>query len=406
MEQLATVEAPPRKRSGLVALFSADLISTLGTWLSVVAVPWLVLQTTGSPAKMGIVAAAEWVPLLLSSVFGPPIVDRLGLKFTSVATDAGSAVVMAAIAAVPRINFGLLVGLIAVAGTLRGGGDRSKHVLLRPMAEDAGTPMIRVQGVYETMNRVAQLIGAPLGGLIIFWAGTQGAIWLDALSFALCGALVAVFVNPKPDEKPASGKESTYRTALRDGLRHLLADRVLVGMTAAMFTINVFAQANVAVLIPLWISDVLRSPAGLGLVLGAYASGAVLGSLTFTAVALKLPRFSVFAIGVLLTGSPRLFALGLSHDLWVVLAVTFVCGVAIAPATPIFGAMLYERVPTELQTRVFGLVAGACIAGFPVGGLLAGWAVSGFGLHPAIMVGAVTCLAATVLSVFLYWRVR
>src|SRR5262249_11650671 len=62
MAQSATVEAQPRKRSGLVALFSADLISTLGTWLSIVAVPWLVLQTTGSPAKMGLAAAAEWLP--------------------------------------------------------------------------------------------------------------------------------------------------------------------------------------------------------------------------------------------------------------------------------------------------------------------------------------------------------
>ena len=68
--------------AGLVALLTADLISALGNWVSVIVLPWLVLQNTGSPAKMGLVAAAELVPYLLSSVFGPPVADRVGLLFS------------------------------------------------------------------------------------------------------------------------------------------------------------------------------------------------------------------------------------------------------------------------------------------------------------------------------------
>jgi hypothetical protein len=141
---------------------------------------------------------------------------------------------------VPRIDFVALVGLVAVAGVLRGGGDRAKHVLLRPMAEDAGIPMIRVTGAYETMNRVAQLVGAPLGGLLIYWFGTQGAIWLDAVSFAACAALLATFVNPKADVGPADQQapREPYLAALRRGARHLIGDRLLFGMTAALFVIN------------------------------------------------------------------------------------------------------------------------------------------------------------------------
>ena len=389
-----------RNRTGLVALFAADLITTLGTWLSIVAIPWLVLTTTGSPVKMGVIAAAEWVPLLLSSVFGPPLVDRLGLQRTSVLTDLGSALAMAAIAATPRIGFLPLVVLVACAGLLRGGGDRSKHVLLRPMAEDAGVPMIRVSGAYETMNRVAQLVGAPLGGLLIFWFGTQGAIWMDAVSFLVCGLLVWAFVHPKPVERVPE----SYFGALRTGAAYLLRDRGLHGMIVALFLLNVFTQANNSVFIPLWINDVLRSPAGLGLVLGSYAVGAVLGSLTFTAVATKLPRFGTFAIAVVLAGAPRLFALGWSSNLAVVLVITFLSGVAISPAAPIAFAFLYERVPTELQTRVFGLIAGFCIAGFPLGGLLAGWAASSLGLTTALIVSGFTCLALTSLSVQAYLR--
>ena len=396
---------PAPGRAGLVALFGADLITTLGTWLSIVAIPWLVFVSTGSPAKMGLVAAAEWVPLLLSSVFGPPVVDRIGLKRTSVLTDLGSALAVAAIAATPRIDFGVLVVLVAVAGALRGGGDRAKHVLLRPMAADAGLPMIKVSGAYETMNRVAQLAGAPLGGLLVFWFGAQGAIWLDAVSFAVCGALVAVFVRPRP-EAEVSPRPESYGMALRAGVRNLLRNRLVVGMIAALFLNNVFTQANVAVFVPLWIADVLHSPAGLGLVLGAFAAGAVLGSVGFTALSGRLPRYATFAAAVLLAGSPRLFALALSHNQFVVLAVSLLSGVAVAPAAPIAFTFLYERVPAALQTRVFGLVAGICIAGFPIGGLLAGWAVAGLGLHRAILLAAFSSLVLTLGSVRLYLRDR
>jgi len=80
--------------------------------------------------------------------------------------------------------------------------------------------------------------------------------------------------------------------------------------------------------------------------------------------------------------------------------------VAISPAAPIAFAFLYERVPTELQTRVFGLVAGICITGFPLGGLLAGWAASGLGLSAALIVAGFTCLALTFASVRGYLRDR
>lgn len=395
-----------KAKSGLIALYAADFISTLGTWLSLVAMPWLVLINTGSAAKMGIVAAAEWAPLLATSVLAPPLVDKIGLKRTSVLTDIGSALAMAAIAAVPLIGFTPLVLLVAAAGFLRGGGDRSKNVLLRPMATAAGVPMIRATGVYETMNRLAQLIGAPVSGLLIFWFGTRTAIWLDAASFALCAALIGGLVRPNEKDASKVGAAQTYLAALRAGARTLFSDRLLVGMTAALFLLNVFSHAGVAVFIPLWISDVLRSPAGLGLLLGSYAVGALIGSLVFTALATKLPRFPTFALGVLIAGTPRLLVLGVSDSLAVVLVVTFVCGVAACAGPPILSALLFERVPNAVQTRVFGLVVGIAIAGFPIGGLLGGWAVAALGLHTAVLVGALACLTLTVASLEWYRRGR
>lgn len=402
-----------RRPAGLVALLAADTVSALGNWVSVVVLPWLVLVNTGSPAKMGLVAVAELVPYLLSSVLAAPLADRFGLRRTSIGTDLGSALAMAAIAALPAIGYLPLLVLVGVTGALRGVGDRTKHVLLAPAARAAGMEIIRVTALYETLTRSAQVVGAPLGGLLIVWLGVHPAIWVDAASFAACAVLVGLFIRPEtsrtgettetsktgetsetsePGERPAV--REPYLVALRGGAAFLMRDRVLLAMTAMIFLVNMLGQASTAVLIPLWVADVLRSPAALGLVLSAFATGAVLGGVAFTMLAPRLPRLLTFAVGLTIGGAPRLFALG-TGSLALVLTVAFVAGVSMSAVNPILGAMLYERVPATLQTRVFGLYSAACLAGLPAGAVLAGWAVGGAGLRTTVLLGGVLYLVVS-----------
>jgi MFS family permease len=146
-------------RARFVALFTADVVSVLGTRVSMLAIPWLVLVTTGSPAKMGLVAGAEMLPYVVSGVVAAPLADRFGLRRTTIVTDVGSALAMAAVTFAPQLGFGWLLVLVAVAGALRGLGDRVKHVILRPLAEAAGIQMLRVTTAYEGFSRTAMLVG-------------------------------------------------------------------------------------------------------------------------------------------------------------------------------------------------------------------------------------------------------
>jgi predicted MFS family arabinose efflux permease len=216
---------------------------------------------------------------------------------------------------------------------------------------------------------------------------------VDAASFAVCATLVATLVRPAAAPNPP---EKRYLTALRDGARFLLGDHLLVVMMFMIFMVNVLTQSGTTVFIPLWISEVLRSPAALGVVLGAFAAGGVLGSVVFTVVAPRMPPYLTFAVGITVAGAPRLFVLG-SDSLALVLAVTFASGLGISAVNPIFGALLYERVPQELQTRVFGIAGAVCAAGLPIGATAAGGVVAGLGLHTAVLLGGVVYLAASVL---------
>ena len=381
-------------RARFVALFAADVVSVLGTRVSMLAIPWLVLVTTGSATKMGLVAGAEMLPYVLSGVLAAPLADRFGVRRATIVTDTGSALAMVGIAAAPALGFGWLVVLVAVAGATRGLGDRVKHVMLRPLAEEAGIRVIRVTSAYEGFSRTAMLLGSAAGGLLIAWVGPLGAIWVDAVSFALCALVVATLVRLPDGAIPPQAPER-YLVALRGGFRVLWRDDLLPSMIVMLFALNMFNQAGVAVFIPVWVEQVLHSPEALGLVLGTFAAGAVLGAVVFTAIAPKLPMYQTFMLGALLAGAPRWLVLGLTHDLVVICVVTFLCGLAMASVNPVIGAMLYERVPPELQARAFGVCTAITFTGIPIGGVLGGLAVTGFGLNTAILVAGTLCAAAT-----------
>ncbi|MGC4892553.1 MFS transporter [Micromonospora sp. DT31] len=381
-------------RRELYTLVGADLLSNLGTRISVVAIPWLVLETTGSPTRMGLVAAAETLPYMLSSALATPWADRFGVRRTSVFVDAASAAAMAVVALAPWLGFGTLLVLVAIAGGLRGIGDRVKHVLFKPAAERAGVPLIRLTSAYDGLARGMTLFGAVLGGLLIDWVGLTTAIWIDAATFAVCALLIGVLVRPPAPTQVAP--REPYLRALRGGFAYLRTDRTLLTMLIVVSVSNMFANASVAVWIPLWVNEVLGDPAGFGLLLGLFSAGALLGNLLFTMLGTRLPGGVVFAVGLVISGPPRLLALGLSENLLVALVVTFLSGIGIAAVNPLLGTALYQRVPAALQTRVLGISGSVAFLGLPVGALLGGWSVALLGLTPALLVMAAVCLVLTV----------
>ncbi len=199
-------------------------------------------------------------------------------------------------------------------------------------------------------------------------------------------------------------KTEPYWTALRGGFSFLRGDQVLIGMMTMTFAINVFSQASGAVYAPLWVEEVVGSPVVLGLLFGGFAGGALLGNVIFTVFAERIPPYRAFVIGALIGGAPRLLTMGLSDEVWLVVSVSFLCGIANASLNPVIGVTLYTRVPPELQTRVFGVIGAITFAGIPVGSLLGGWSVALIGLRPALLLAGVLFLLATLIPVIQMYR--
>lgn len=409
-------------RRPLVGLLVAEGVSLVGSRMTMVALPWFTLVVTESAARTGVVAFAEMLPYVLACALGGPLIDRIGARRTSIVADVGSA---AAVATVPLLHlagllsFGTLIGLVTVAGLLRGLGDTAKRVVFPETVVAAGTPMTRATSVHDGLSRLATLLGAPLAGLLIAVLDAPLVLLLDAGTF-LVGALLVALAVPKqlstvelwsvggprsPAGDGAAPGREPYLVALRAGLRYLRHDRLVHGILLMLLVTNLADAAYTSVLTPVWATEVVRSSTALGLLTASFALGAVLGNAVFTVVAHRVPRFAVFAVGFLLAGAPRFVALAVLDRLWVIYLVSFIAGVSIAAVNPILGAVSFERIPERLRARVLGLTHAAAWAGIPLGGLLGGLAVQELRLPVACLAFAVAYLLVTLLPfVMPVWR--
>jgi len=405
-----TAQEAARRRTPLHALMAAETISMLGDRMAGIAVPWLVLVNTGSPTRMGTVGAALAVASVLASMFGAPLVDRFGMRRISVVTDLVSAAAMVVLASGHYGGFPGLLGVVAVTGAMSGVGVRAKRVLLGPVAGPSGTPMARVTAVYDGLNRTATLVGTSLGGILIAWGSAAQVLWIDAVTYVFCAAVVATLVRlavpgtDVPDGADATGAaREPYFQALRAGFAHVRRDGIISNLVLVLFVTNLVNQASSSVLMPLWAHDVMGSPVALGLASAFFAGGAIAGNIAFAAVATRLPRYSTLAVAYLVGGLPRFLVLLFSDDLAVVLVVLAVAGFAISAVNPIYGTLLYERTPRPLQARVFGVTGSITTGGMPLGGLLGGWTVAGLGLSGGIALAGGVYFLATLIPVA-RWR--
>ncbi|MBO9578471.1 MAG: MFS transporter [Microbacteriaceae bacterium] len=391
-----------RRHLPLLGWLAASAVSLTGTRVSMIALPWFVLTTTGSPTLTGLVALAEMAPLVTLKVLSGPIIDRLGPRRVAVVCDAASLV---AVGAIPLLH-GLgalplwsLLTLVAIAGALRGPGDAAKHAMAPFIAEHANAPIERVTGLESTIERAAGMLGAALAGVLIAAIGAAEALWLDALGFGVSALVLAWTTRPLSGPVPAETgeRDAPYRTRLHEGWRFLRRDRVLLGIALMVAATNLFDTAYFSVLMPVWADEPGRGPALLGLLLAIAGGCSALGSVAASIWAARLPRYVVFLVAFLIAGAPRFVALALDIPLAGVIAVIAAGGLAAGFLNPILGAVIFERIPAPLVGRVSSLINAMAFALMPLGGLLAGALISGFGLPIAMLAIAAGYFCVTIL---------
>jgi MFS family permease len=370
----------------LIVLLVANVISLTGNAISMVAVPWFVLMSTGSPARTGLAAFASTLPVVISATFAGTLIDRLGLRRSSALSDLFSGLIVLAIPALyltTGLSYEVLLALLFVRWLLATPGETAREALIPDLAGRARFSMERATAAYDGAYRGAKMVGAPLAGVLILWLGPANLLLIDGSTFLASAALIR-FGVPRITHTEAGC--DGYLGSLAEGLSFLWNDRLLRSTVAMVLVTNLLDTGLGQVLLPLYSRDVAQDPRVFGLLVGAVGAGAVAGTVAYGAVGARLPRRMTFALCFLVAGLPRALVLAVHLPLVTTLAITMVSGFAAGAINPLLGVMQFERIPVRLRARVLGTITAGAYAGMPFGGLLAGACTELSGLSVTLIV--------------------
>ena len=376
-------------------LWSGQLVSVVGTQVSQLAYPLLMLALTKSPAQAGFISAARTLPYLLLGLPAGALVDRWNRKRVMILCDAGRALALGSIPlalALGRLTLAQLYGVALVEGVLN---------VFYNLAETAALTRIVTREqipAATTLNEVTlstgSMLGPALGGLI-FAIGQGFAFLADAISYAVSVATVW-FIRSElsaPQTKDA-GTQTRLADEIREGVVWLWRHSLL-RLLALIAGGTVMIESGYMLVVIILVERMGAPSAVTGLVLGAGGVGSVIGAV-LSGLAMRRLTFGQIAIGVHWILALLLPLYAIAPNPLALAAITL----AAYGITPIFFVAQYSyrlaRIPDELQGRVNGVFRLFQFVGQPLGLALAG--LLSQALNP---VGAVLVFAALLMMLAL-----
>jgi MFS family permease len=383
-----TIKARPRWKlhAPLYAFFTANLISYVGDRLTLLAIPWFVLQTTGSVTKTAITAFFTTLPTIFSSFLSGLLVDRLGYKRTSVIGDIASGIGTLLIPLLYHtvgLAFWQLLVLVFLGGLLKAPGETARSSLLPDLGKEAMMPMERVNSIGDGLIRVSGFLGTPLAAVMIVLVGASNLLWLDAASFFISALLIGIVVPRTPIVSSTKEGEEISQSRLSDGLRFILHNRLLLSLITTSMITNLLDAALFSVALPVYARQIWESVLPIGALSVAFGGCAFLSTLIFGAIGHRLPRRITFSLCYIAIGI-RFWALALRLPIPTLIGIYAFNGLAVGPINPIAMTVEQEAIPVEMRARVFGASAAGYLAGIPIGGLVGGFLIGWIGLLPAL----------------------
>jgi MFS family permease len=274
--------------------------------LAFVAIPWFVLQTTGSAARTGLIGAAFLLAAVMAGLFGGPIVDRTGFKRASIVADLTGAVTVALIPLLYHTT-GLLFWQLLVLVFLGGFLDAPGHTARQGLVPDLAGRIERANSAFQGIQYASFLVGSPLAGLLIVAFAPGNVLWIDASTFVVSAALVAALVppvTPRPSTVAERRRAGRYRAELAEGMAFIRRDRLVVWMFGIGVVTNSLVLPLFAVVLPFYARQTYGSAVDLGLMLGGFGSGALAGTVLYGTVGHLLPRRATLVSAIVLMGLP------------------------------------------------------------------------------------------------------
>ncbi len=353
----------------LVALITAEVVSSLGSAMTFVALPWFVLSTTGSATRMSVVLAVEILPMALFAIPSGSVVARLGARTSMLVGDLVRAPLVALVPVLHwtgHLTFPALLAIVFLLGLVTAPYAAAQRTIIPEVLGDDEKAVGKASGVFGAANHLPIVIGPAIAGALIAWIGTAPLLLVDAATFLFAFVTVLAFV--RGGARLQLDDESRGVLA---GVRYLARDKLLGPMTLTIIVLDGAAN-GIAVAVPLLaFTRYDRDPHVAGWIFTGFGVGALVGSALVVKLLDWFAPLKLASFGIVAATVPLWIVVG---DVpWPVTALaTVLCGLFLPLIqAPVMG-ILTTRPPAALRAKVMTAVLAASGSCAPLGRLVVG----------------------------------
>jgi MFS family permease len=386
----------PLRRRNFALIWSAALVSNIGSWMQTVAVGALVTAKTHQSAWTGIVAAAAFIPIGLLSPVGGAMADRVDRRRWFIGTTIGETTFAALLALAVSTGHGepwLVTVLVFCGGCLTALGFPAYQAIIPELVpKEELLAAVSLGSAQFNLGRVA---GPALAGIAIV-AGSYGLVFaLNALSF---GAVIIALLLSHFAEPPRADQGTSLKDQIITGIRGARAEPgcrlaiLLIGITALL--VSPFIA-----LIPAEAINILHKGAkGTSVLVTAQGVGAVAGALALTPLAIRYGRRRVLATDLAVVLPATVVVYAYAPSLWTAAIALTAVGAAYIGVLSGLMTVVQLRAPQALRARILSLYMVALGTIYPIGAVIQGKLGDALGLR-AVSATCAVLLAVVVVAI-------
>jgi MFS family permease len=375
------------------------LVSLTGTWMQSVGQAWLVLQLTNDPIALGLVAAAQFMPVLFLGLFGGIVADAVSKRkalFVTQTVAGFLALTLALLVASGTVQVWQVFVLALLLGVVNAFDMpiRQSFVIEMVGREDVANAVALNSAVFN----LTRIIGPAIAGLAIAAIGIAPLFFLNSLTYvAMIGALLLMrphALHPPSERVLLERNWHSVVDRLVEGLRYVRGDKPIFLAISILGVVSVFAL-NFSVMIPLVARDLLGGDADTyGFLMAATGVGSLLSALTIAFGARPTMRRLLVGAGVI---GISMIGLGISRNLFLSLGLMFLAGWGTIAMAATCNTLIQLNVPDVLRGRVASVYTTVFAGSTPFGGVFSGAMAALGGPGAALVVGgSMAVLAALV----------
>jgi MFS family permease len=388
------------RHSHLLAL--AALFASAGNSAVHIAIPWLVLEITGSSANAGVVLGISGFSVIFSAPLIGGLIAILGARPVSIWADiisAGSVVLFPIVGSLFGLNLASLLIIAIVGAIFDPAGATARKSLIQAVAEREGRSLIKFNGTYEAAATVGTVLGPTGAALAISTVGINTTFYLIAIVFILASCLA--FFIPVVTTFTKSDESFSFGNVVKEtriGMNALWRDKPLMSLVGLYTLLTAIYMPVESIVLSRYFRD-LNEPQTFGFVLSAMSVGVVIGALQFHRAVKIFSPGNMVIISMTLIGAV-VCAMAFLPNAIIFIGLGLALGLAFGPVSPMSNYLVQQRMPQQLHGPVFGTQFSLMYLATPAGTLALGLIVQSVSIAPLLFVIGALFIGVTLLVGF------